>query len=149
MKAFLILLMLYPFAEIAALVTLADHIGAGGVMLYILLSALLGIFMLRNQKIGGLLTLGSLMANNGQVSLYSLLWPLRYSLAGVLFIVPGVFSEIAALLLLLPIKGPNIAMAHPRAPGAATGPAHDASDDIIEGEYRRVDDPVDSDKRLH
>lgn len=140
MKAFLILLMLYPFAEIAALVTLAGHIGAGGVMLFILVSALLGIVMLRNQKIGALLTLGSLMNAGGQVSLYGLLWPLRYTLAGVLFIVPGVISDILALVLLLPIKGPAIAVHRP------TGPVTPPADDIIEGEYHRVDE---TDKRLH
>ncbi|WP_229804530.1 FxsA family protein [Paludibacterium paludis] len=133
--------MLYPFAEIAALVTLAGHIGGGGVMLYILLSALLGIFMLRNQKIGALMTLGSLMNNGPEISLYSLLWPLRYTLAGVLFIVPGVISEIAAILLLLPLKGPKIAM--------AARPAPVQADDIIEGEYHRVDEPADPNRRLH
>ena len=138
MRALLLLLLIYPFAEIAVLVALADHIGGLAVFLLVLLSSMLGLWMLRNQKLGALLTLGSLMRQGEKVSLYSLLWPLRYALAGLLFLLPGLLSDALAVLLLLPIKGPEIQMptGGPRpAPGPAAGPG-----DVIEGEYSRVDD---------
>lgn len=145
MRTFLILLLLYPFAEIAALVALADHFGGLAVFVFVVLSSLLGLWMLRNQQIGALFTLGSVMRQGDRVSLYSLLWPLRYLLAGVLFLIPGVISDLAAVLLLLPFKGPSIAV-NAR---AATGPGPAADPDIIDGEYTRVDKTTPPDRRLH
>ncbi|WP_374421995.1 FxsA family protein [Chromobacterium sp.] len=146
MRTFLILLLLYPFAEIAALVALADRFGGLAVFVFVVLSSLLGLWMLRNQQIGALFTLGSVMRQGERVSLYSLLWPLRYLLAGVLFLIPGVISDLAAVLLLLPFKGPNIAV---NARGAAGGGHSSADNDVIDGEYTRVDKETPSDRRLH
>jgi UPF0716 protein FxsA len=131
MRTILLIVLLYPFLEIAALVTLAGHFGALAVLLYVCLSAVFGCWMLRNQKLAALLTLGSVVRQGETISIYSLLWPLRYTLAGVLFIVPGVFSEIAAIALLLPLKGPQL----------RTRAAPDS--DVIEGEYHHVDDERD------
>ncbi|WP_293759909.1 FxsA family protein [uncultured Aquitalea sp.] len=139
MRALLFALLLYPFLEIATLVALADRLGGGTVFLMVLASSLLGVWMLRNQKLGALITLGSVMRQGGQVSLYSLLWPLRYALAGLLFAIPGILSDAFALLLLLPFKGPSINM----------GSASPLREDAIEGEYRRVDDTTPPDRRLH
>lgn len=145
MRALPLLLLIYPFAEIAALVALADHIGGLAVFLLVLLSSLLGLWMLRNQKLGALLTLGSLMRQGDKVSLYSLLWPLRYALAGLLFLLPGLLSDIAAILLLLPLKGPDIQL---RTPGAGPSAAPAGNSDIIEGEYSRVDEQTPPGRRI-
>jgi len=147
MRGLLFLLLLYPFAEIATLVMLADKIGAGWTLLFVIASALLGLTMLRNQKIGALLTLGAMFRQGEQVSIYSLLWPLRYVLAGVFFLIPGLISDVLAVLLLLPLKGPSITMRN----GAATGPGSTppgSNPDIIEGEYTRVDESVKHDRHL-
>jgi len=144
MRGLLLLLLLYPFAEIATLVMLADKIGAGWTLLFVIASAMLGLTMLRNQKVGALLTLGAVFRQGEQVSLYSLLWPLRYVLAGVLFLIPGLISDVLAVLLLLPLKGPTITMrSGPGATPSSTG------SDVIEGEYTRVDDTVDRNRHLH
>ncbi|RMD01847.1 FxsA family protein [Aquitalea palustris] len=142
MRAILLLLLLYPLLEIATLVTLAHHLGGGVVFLLVLASSLLGIWMLRNQKLGALLTLSSVLRQGQQVSLYSLLWPLRYALSGLLFAIPGILSDLLAILLLLPFKGPALNMGGPT---AASTP-----DDVIEGEFSRVDKPAaDQQQRLH
>ncbi|OHX13617.1 FxsA family protein [Chromobacterium sphagni] len=140
MRALLLLLLIYPFAEIAVLVALADHIGGLAVFLLVLLSSMLGLWMLRNQKLGALLTLGSVMRQDENVSLYSLLWPLRYALAGVLFLLPGLLSDALAVLLLLPIKGPGIKMQTGPRPGPSAANPPPGAGDVIEGEYSRVDD---------
>lgn len=140
MRGLLLLILLYPFAEIATLVAMADTWGGGMTMLWIILSAIIGIAMLRNQQLGTLLTLGSLMGQGDRISLYSLLWPLRYLLAGVLFLIPGVISDVLAVLLLLPLKGPSI-------PRSAAPPP--SADNVIDGEYTREDDPVDRSRHLH
>ncbi|POZ63262.1 FxsA family protein [Chromobacterium alticapitis] len=147
MRALPLLLLIYPFAEIAALVALAGRIGGFAVFMLVILSSLLGLWMLRNQKLGALLTLGSVLRQGDKVSLYSLLWPLRYALAGLLFLLPGLLSDLAAILLLLPLKGPDIQLrtAGP-SPGPAAGPAQNG--DIIEGEYHRVDEDTPPGRRL-
>lgn len=134
-----LLVLLFPIIEILLLVSLANHIGLMATLLYLILSALLGSWMLRNQKLGTLLTLGSIMRQGERVSIYSLLWPLRYALAGVLFIIPGILSEVGAILLLLPLKGPAMQTASRQAP---------MDDDVIEGEFQRVDDRPDTGRTL-
>ena len=143
MRIFLLLLLAFPFVELALLISLADWIGAGGVFLYLVLSALLGIVMLRNQKLGALLTLFSVM-REGQASVWQLMWPLRYLLAGALFVLPGILSEVAAVLLLLPFKGPALGSAGTGgtagSPPFDTPPEPQAGGSTIDGEYHRVDD---------
>jgi len=141
MRIVLFILMLFPVIEISLLVLLASHIGLGMTLLYLAASAMLGIWMLKNQKLAALLTIGSLMRQREGISIYSLLWPLRYSLAGVLFIIPGILSEVAGILLLLPLKGPNIKACAPAA-GAA------AEDGVNEGEFQRGNDPEDNKHKL-
>lgn len=140
MRAFLLMILLYPFLEVASLVYMADKLGGGFVLGWVVISALIGILMLRNQKIGALLTLGAVFNQREGLSLYALLWPLRFLLAGVLFVIPGVISDVLAVLLLLPLSGPKLRM-----PNAAVAPR----DGSIEGEYTRVDDTVRPDRRLH
>ena len=143
MRIFLLLLLAFPFVELALLISLADWIGAGGVFLYLVLSALLGIVMLRNQKLGALLTLFSVM-REGRASVWQLMWPLRYLLAGALFVLPGILSEVAAVLLLLPFKGPALGSAGTGGtagrPPFDTPPEPQAGGSTIDGEYHRVDD---------
>ncbi|RXZ44569.1 FxsA family protein [Crenobacter cavernae] len=141
MRGLLWLILLYPLAEIVSLIMLTDKFGGGPVLLWLVVSGLLGVALLRNQKLAMLLSAGALLRSGGEVSLYSLLWPVRTLLAGVLLIIPGPISDLIALLLLLPLKGPSVRM--PNRPPAA-GP-----DDVIDGEFRRVDDPADPGRRLH
>ncbi|MDF0605641.1 FxsA family protein [Neisseriaceae bacterium TC5R-5] len=140
MRTFLILLILYPFAEVAALVALADRFSGMAVFLFVVGSSLLGLWMLRNQKLGALFAISSMMRQGERVSLYSLLWPLRYMLAGVLLLIPGVISDLLAVLLLLPFKGPSIQVntQHNRPTNAETK----QDDTIIDGEYSRVPEPL-------
>ena len=129
-RIILLSLLLFPVVEILLLASLASHIGLLATLLYLVLSAMLGSWMLRHQKLGALIVMGSVMRQGKNTSFYHLLWPIRYSLAGVLFIIPGVLSEIIAIGLLLPLRGP----ATPAQPAPA-------DDSIIEGEFQRIDDP--------
>lgn len=142
MRAFLFILLLYPFIEVAALVGLASRIGSGGVMLYILGCALLGIWMLRHQKLAALLTLRTIVHKEGRIPMYSMLWPMRYVLAGLLLILPGIINTLAAVLLLLPLRRVGIPMSQPQSPPPGQPPA-------IDGEYQRVDDLTEPPRHLH
>ncbi len=153
MRGLLILLLLYPFLEMYSLFSLADHIGGGWTLAWVIVTFLLGSALMRNSKLGGLLTLAGTL-REGKVSLFSLLWPLRVMLAGLLLAIPGLVSDVLALLLMLPWKGPqlaNIDMSQAfRQPGAQQhGPDNAANGDIIEGEYEHVDRSTPNDRRLH
>ena len=75
--------------------------------------------------------------------------------AGLLLAIPGLVSDVLAIILMLPWKGPKLAdlnMNQPfgqggeqpfqRQPGGEQG-------DIIEGEYEHVQRPASDDRRLH
>lgn len=139
MKYLLLILLAIPLLDLALLVTLTAKYGMW-MMVWVFVSALIGIGMLRNQKLGALMSLAGLL-REGQTSVWQLLWPVRFILAGLLFVWPGVLSDLVAVLLLLPFKGPALEMRQPFAPGGTTGPADDG---VIDGEYTRVED----DKKL-
>lgn len=129
------ILLAFPLIELVGLIVLAGRIGGLAVLLWLIVSALAGLWILRNQRLGMLLTAWGALNAGGQMSLYQMLWPLRFMLAGVLLIFPGVFSDLIALVLLLPLRGPAL--------GAGMGgePPQAANDSVIEGEFSRVDDP--------
>ncbi|MDO5058693.1 MAG: FxsA family protein [Neisseria sp.] len=101
---FLVLL----FLEIMSIVWVADWLG-GGITLFLMAAGFItGIYMLRRIGMSGVLLAAATMRSGGEISLYQLLWPIRYALAAILLISPGFASTTLALLLLLPIKGKPI-----------------------------------------
>lgn len=119
-------LLLLPALELAGLVLLAQQFGAG-LALYLIGTALLGVLLLRTTRLTTALRLMQ-AARSGESPLLAAIWPVRQAAAGVLFIIPGVLTDILAVLLLLPWSW------RPSRPIAA-------NDDVIDGEFRRVDDP--------
>lgn len=130
MRIIFLLILLYPVAELISLIAMASHFGALATFAFLAVSMLFGLFLLRNQKLAQVLSLGALMrSSNGPVAIYPLLWPLRTVLAGILFIIPGPISDLFGLLLLLPIQGPTLQSKQAVQPN-----------DVIEGEFRTVDE---------
>lgn len=134
------------FLEIMSIVWVADWLGGGLTLLLMAAGIITGIYMLRRVGLSGMLLAAASVRSGGQISLYQLLWPVRYALAAVFLISPGFASTALALLLLLPIKG------KPLAQNAADGNMHFGGfgnfdpngfqrrpnrqdDDIIEGEF--------------
>ncbi|WP_144372329.1 FxsA family protein [Vogesella urethralis] len=154
MRGLLILFLLYPFLEMYSLFALADHIGGGWTLAWVIVTFLLGSALMRNSKLGGLLTLAGTL-REGKVSLFSLLWPLRVMLAGLLLAIPGLVSDVLAIILMLPWKGPKLAdlnMNQPFGQGGEQPFQHQPGGeqgDIIEGEYEHVQRPAPDDRRLH
>ena len=69
------------------------------------------------------------------ISLYQMLWPIRYTAAAVFLLSPGFISTAVALLLLIPFKGNTpVSSAQSFQSRQTYGPAKD-DEDIIEGEY--------------
>lgn len=133
---FLVLL----FLEIMSIVWVADWLGGGITLALMVLSFAAGVMMLRHTGLSGVLLAGAAMKNGGEISLYQMLWPIRYAVAALLLMSPGFVSLVIALVLLLPIKGKPIAQMNTM-DGTfdnAGNPFHRApggSGDIIEGEY--------------
>lgn len=142
---FLVLL----FLEIMSIVWVADWLGGGLTFLLMVLSFAGGVMMLRHTGISGVLMAGAAVRGGKGVSLYQLLWPIRYTVAAVLLMSPGFVSLLIALVLLLPIKGKPIAYTETFQSGQNLfqyPPKQHGGGDIIEGEYT-VTRPSEQDKR--
>ncbi|WP_239375064.1 FxsA family protein [Snodgrassella gandavensis] len=118
--------------EVISIILVSNLIGGGWTLLLIILSIACGVFMLRNIGLSGLFLAVATLRTGSNVSLYQLLWPLRYVLAAIMLISPGFVSDIFAALLLLPISGKPLANTSNN-PFSNT-PQPDQSD-IIEGEF--------------
>lgn len=138
---FLVLL----FLEIMSIVWMADWIGGAATLGLMILSFIVGVMMLRHTGLSGVLLAGATLRSGQQVSMYQMLWPIRYTVAALLLMSPGFASMLIALVLLLPFKGKPIAEMQGGVFTASSGnnpfdpqntrarPRDDG--DIIEGEY--------------
>jgi len=124
-------LLAFPVAEIWILISLAQQYG-WWLALYLIGIAVLGLQLIRDEK---LLFSGRMMQNltQGGNPIKAMFGSARNIIAGVLLIIPGVITDIiAVILLLIPIKnsGQNL----PAYKGEKA-----ANDDVIEGEFHRED----------
>jgi UPF0716 protein FxsA len=128
---FMLILLAFPIAEIWILVSLMHQYG-WWVVLYLVVVALLGLQLIRDEK---LLFSGRMMQSltQGGNPMKAMFGSARNIFAGVLLIIPGVMTDvIAAVLLLIPIHNK---VQEP--PTYQSGKA--ANDDVIEGEFHRED----------
>ena len=124
-------LLVFPIAEIAILISLANQYG-WWVLLYLVVVALLGLQLIRDEKLlfsGRMIQ--SLMQGGNPVK--AIFGSARNIIAGVLLIIPGVITDIiAVILLLIPVNKDGQNASEYQRPKAA-------NDDVIEGEFRRED----------
>lgn len=125
-------LLAFPIVEIALLIGLASAYG-WKVLLYIVVVAILGLRLIRDEK--QMLT-GRVMQSlmSGTHPIKAIFGSARNIIAGILLVIPGVITDvIAVILLLMPVK---------QIPPSASTESHSksaANDDVIEGEFRRED----------
>ncbi len=132
MRGILILaiLLAFPVLEIFTLVRLADWAG-WWLLGWLLLAALVGIVLLSDAGVDAPVRLLEAL-HSGQTLGASLWYGFVPFIAGVLLIFPGVVSDaLALLLLLLPL------------PARRGGMPPAANDEVIEGEWRKMDEPPD------
>lgn len=115
-------MILFPILEIIGLLRLIDYIGAWTIV-YLLMTLFAGGALIAGERVAALPRLLASL-HGGASPLYALFQSGRYILAGMLLIIPGVFSDVLALALLL---WPKRRIVHTRA----------ANDDIIEGKFTR------------
>jgi UPF0716 protein FxsA len=133
-----LILLAFPFAEIFLLVDLAHKYG-WWVLFYLVVIGFLGLQLIRGEK---LLLSAKMMQSLGAGGnpIKTMLSSARNMVAGVLLIIPGIITDIiAVILLLIPISKPSLA-------GATNNlqqtkyQTKAANDDVIEGEYTKIDD---------
>ena len=123
------------FLEIMSIVWVADWLGGSWTLFLMALSFISGIFMLRHTGISGLLLAGAAVRSGQNISLYQMLWPIRYTAAAVFLLSPGFISTAVALLLLIPFKGNAAVSSTQSFQSRQTYSSSKEDEDIIEGEY--------------
>jgi UPF0716 protein FxsA len=123
-------LLAFPIAEIWILINLFHQYG-WWVLLYLVAMVLLGLQLIRDEK---LLFSGRMMQslNQGGNPMKAMFGSARNIIAGILLIIPGVITDlIAVVLLLIPVNKSEIS--------SSTFKQQAANDDVIEGEFHRED----------
>ncbi len=142
----MIALLLWPLIEIAGFAWIGGTIGVGATLGFVLTSGLLGMALLRRAGIATLMRLRA-SVEAGEPPVPAALDGAWHFLAGILLVVPGFFSSIVAVVLLLPPVRALLTLLAARwvrpIPGGwtlATGPAirPQSSATVIEGEFREL-----------
>ncbi|MDH3715523.1 MAG: FxsA family protein [Gammaproteobacteria bacterium] len=136
MNPFAILLILFigvPLAEIYLLITVGGWIGAGWTVFLVLLTAVIGTFLLRQQGLSTLFRARQTM-DSGGVPALELLEGLVLAVGGALLLTPGFITDAVGFACLLPLTRQlmvRIALArmHPQTSHPRT----------LEGDFRRDD----------
>lgn len=131
------ILLAFPFVEIAILIELSQRYG-WWVLAYLIIIAYLGIRLIRSEKdlIAARMFQQMGAGSNPIVALFA---TARNMLAGVLLLIPGVISDlIAVILLLIPAKQPmGGGQTHQNSHVHHRASANDA---VIEGEFTEIDE---------
>jgi UPF0716 protein FxsA len=118
------ILLAFPVLEVVLLFELASRYG-WWVLAYVVTSAAFGAALIMEERIVVFARLIQAL-QEGRHPFMALLASAKKMIAGVLLILPGVLSDVAALLLLM-------------TPLPASHKTSPMNDDVIEGEWRRED----------
>lgn len=131
----LLFLLLFPLAEIATFILVGGAIGVVRTLMLVILSALIGWIMLRD---AGVMTALKLQRQHGNPAAVLAEGGARM-LAGLLLLIPGFLTDLAAILVLIPkTRGLMFSgLATDTPSGERAGSA--ARPDVIEGDFRRID----------
>ncbi len=131
----LLLLLLFPLAEIATFIFVGGAIGVVRTLGLVLVSALVGWIMLRD---AGVMTALKLQRQQGNPAAILAEGGTRM-LAGLLLLIPGFLTDIAAILVLIPgFRNLLLAKLAPAGSAARTSTG-EPRPDVIDGDFRRLD----------
>ena len=138
MKYLVFLLLIFPFIEIYTLIVVGGSIGALNAVLLILLTGLIGAYLLRNK---GIKTLLDIKSNKKafEPSADNFLKTLFTPIGGFLLLVPGFITDFMGILILLPLTRIFILGLFFSYLGSLNQKvnANRQSEDWIEGEYKK------------
>jgi UPF0716 protein FxsA len=139
-----LILLLIPVAEIAVFIQVGSRIGVGMTLLLVLASAVFGIGLVRAQGFAAA-TRVQAMISRGESPALGMLEGLALLVAGVLLLIPGFLTDVAAFILLIPPLRRGIIRAylrHARLEGTVTHHSSGTDEPVrtpLEGESRRED----------
>lgn len=128
-----LILLAFPFAEIFLLVELANRYG-WWLLIYLVVIGYLGLQLVRGEK----LTMSAKMMQSlsaGGNPVKTMLGSARNMVAGLLLMIPGVITDVIAVILLLIPFGKPIGDSNTNQQYQSTKAAND---DVIEGEFTEV-----------
>ena len=138
MKYLVLLLLIFPFIEIYTLIVVGGSIGALNAVLLILLTGLIGAYLLRNK---GIKTLLDIKSNKKafEPSADNFLKTLFTPIGGFFLLVPGCITDFMGILILLPLTRIFILGLFFSYLGSLNQKvnANRQSEDWIEGEYKK------------
>jgi UPF0716 protein FxsA len=138
MKYLVLLLLIFPFIEIYTLIVVGGSIGALNAVLLILLTGLIGAYLLRNK---GIKTLLDIKSNKKafEPSADNFLKTLFTPIGGFFLLVPGFITDFMGILILLPLTRIFILGLFFSYLGSLNQKvnANRQSEDWIEGEYKK------------
>lgn len=139
-----IALLILIFAEIFSIIFITKLIGGLATLGLMILAFMLGSFLMkRSAGLSQLLLAGGILRTGGQISLYQMLYPIRIPVAAFLLMLPGFFSDLIALLLLLPFGSAPNSNSQQQSPFSSYDPFNQSpftrgsgdDGDIIEGDF--------------
>ena len=138
MKYLVLLLLIFPFIEIYTLIVVGGSIGALNAVVLILLTGLIGAYLLRNKGIKTLLNIKS-NQNVFEPSADNFLKTLFTPIGGFFLLVPGFITDFMGILILLPLTRIFILGLFFSYLGSLNQKvnANRQSEDWIEGEYKK------------
>jgi UPF0716 protein FxsA len=141
----LVALLVVPLAEIAVLIEVGSWLGVAPTLALIVLSAVVGTWMLRRQGLGVLVRAQRLL-EHGVLPVAEVFEGLCLVVAGALLLTPGFITDlIGAALLVPPVRallyrqlGHHLERQIPQPPGARTG-APNGRGTVVEGEFEELE----------
>lgn len=139
------ILLAFPFLEIAILIELSQRYG-WWVLAYLLMIGYLGLQLIRSEKdLIAARMFQQMGAGGNPVS--AMFSTARNMLAGVLLLIPGVISDvIAVILLLIPANNPGLGQTGQKSSAQYRA---SANDEVIEGEFTEVEEAKPADNVVH
>jgi UPF0716 protein FxsA len=103
MRVLFVLFVIVPIAEMWLLIKIGEQIGATLTILAVLLTAVLGVALLRQQGLNTLFRVNQRL-EQGQLPAEEIIGGLCLAVGGALLLTPGFITDVAGFLCLLPIS---------------------------------------------
>ena len=97
----ILFLLVVPVAEIAVFIQVGSRIGVGMTLLLVVASAVVGIWLVRTQGFATASRVQAMIAR-GESPALEMLEGLALLVAGILLVLPGFMTDLAAFVLLIP-----------------------------------------------
>ena len=135
MNTLILTVILIPLIEIYLFIEIGGQIGAGYTILFILLTAVIGLYFAKLEGINTIRS-GINQLTNNQMPIYEMISGAALAFAAVLLIIPGFATDIIGFLLIIPFTR-NLLFKFITKKYQKTKVS--GEDDLIEGEYEDKD----------